>query len=67
LGEIWLALIAILLVLYDVKVLVLGKKYTVGSKIFFKVINWRQAIIFRVSRLKALVSLGGGIDLLSHN
>ena len=40
LGEIWLALIVILPVLYDVKVLVLGKKYMVGSKIFFKAINW---------------------------
>ena len=56
LGEIQLALIAILLVLYDTKVLILGKKYTVGSKIFFKVINWHQTVIFRVSHLKALMS-----------
>ena len=39
LGEIWLALIAILLVLYNIKVLVLSKKYIVGNKIFFKAIN----------------------------
>jgi hypothetical protein len=67
LGEIQLALIVILPVLYNAKVLVLGKKYTVGNKIFFKAINWRRAVTFRVSRLKALVSLGGGIDLLSRN
>ena len=65
--EIRLALIAILLVLYDIKVLVLGKKYIVSSKIFFKAINWRRAVTFRVSRLKALISSGGGIDLLSYN
>jgi hypothetical protein len=47
--------------------LVLSKKYTVGSKIFFKAINWRQAIIFRVSHLKAPINLGGGINLLSYN
>ncbi len=41
---------------YDVKVLVLSKKYTVSSKIFFKAINWRRAVTFRVSRLKALLS-----------
>jgi hypothetical protein len=46
-------------------VLVLSGKYTVSSEIFFKAINWRRAIIFRVSHLKALVSLGGGIDHLS--
>ena len=66
-GKIWLALIVILLILYDVKVLVLNKKYIVCSKIFFEVINWRWAVIFRVSHLKALVSSGGGIDLLSCN
>jgi hypothetical protein len=45
-------------------VLILGKKYTAGSKIFFKAINWRRAVIFRVGCLKALISSGGGIDLL---
>ena len=39
LGKIWVALIVILPVLYNVEVLVLGKKYTVSSKIFFKSIN----------------------------
>ena len=66
-GEIQLAFIVILPVLYDVKVLVFGKKYIISNKIFFKAINWRQAIVFRVSCLKALMSSGKNIDLLSYN
>ena len=66
-SEIRLAFKTILPALYNVKVLVLSKKYTVGSKIFFKAINWHWAVALRVSRLKALVSSGGGIDLLSCN
>ena len=32
-------------------------KYAVGSKILFKAINWHRAVVFGVSRLKALMSL----------
>jgi hypothetical protein len=37
----------------------------VGSKILFKAINWRRAVVFRVSGLKALISLLTVFNLLA--
>ena len=61
LSKIRLVFIAIQPVLYNIEVLVFGKKYAINSKILFKAINQWRVIRFKVSSFKAFISSNKGI------